>query len=154
VTPSELRSILIAERAAWVRQMLMQLRALPLDSFSVFESDPRNPAAAESSLRRALEALLDLGRHVLSKGFGRVTAEYKEIAAGLRDVGVIDEANFTLLRAIAGYPNRMVHFYSAITDREIYQVCTEQLTHIETVLGAILQWVREHPERTDRSSAE
>lgn len=33
-------------------------------------------AAGESFLRRALEVLLDLGRHVLAKGFGRVVPEY------------------------------------------------------------------------------
>jgi len=32
-------------------------------------SDPRNVASAESYLRRGLEALLDLGRHLLAKGF-------------------------------------------------------------------------------------
>jgi hypothetical protein len=60
--------------------MLAALRALPLSSYEQFAADPRNPAAAESFLRRGLEALLDLGRHVLAKRFGRATTEYREIA--------------------------------------------------------------------------
>lgn len=67
--------------------MLAGLRALPLESLEAFASDPRNTASAESYLRRALEGLLDLGRHVLTKGFGRATMEYEEIAEGLADVG-------------------------------------------------------------------
>ncbi len=30
-------------------------------------SDRRNPAAAESYLRRSLEAIFDIGRHILAK---------------------------------------------------------------------------------------
>jgi hypothetical protein len=64
----QLRAKVIAERVAWIRQMLAGLRTLPLDTFDSFQSDPRNMAAAESYLRRALEALLDLGRRLLAKG--------------------------------------------------------------------------------------
>jgi uncharacterized protein YutE (UPF0331/DUF86 family) len=149
MTPSKIRSAVVAERVAWIREMLAQLRTLPLDSLAAFESDARNPAAAESYLRRGLEALLDLGRHVLSKGFGRVTTEYKEIAEALCEVGVLDQGKCKLLREMAGYRNRMVHFYSNVTRPELYQICTQQLSDVESVLDAILRWIREHPERTD-----
>ena len=45
--------------------------------------------AAESCLRRALEALLDVGRHILAGGFGRGVSEYGQIASGLLDAGVL-----------------------------------------------------------------
>jgi len=64
------------------------VRSLPLNSLEDFGEDPRTPAAAESYLRRCLEALLDLGRHILAKGFGRAAAEYKVIADELKAVGV------------------------------------------------------------------
>lgn len=49
----------VAERSEWVREMLERIRSLPLDSVESFTADPRNVDAAESCLRRALEALLD-----------------------------------------------------------------------------------------------
>jgi hypothetical protein len=58
------RAKIVADRTAWIRRMAVQLRALPIHDFETFRSDPRNLAAAESHLRRALEALLDLGRHL------------------------------------------------------------------------------------------
>jgi uncharacterized protein YutE (UPF0331/DUF86 family) len=103
MTPSRLRAKVIAERVAWIRRMLDGLRALPLTSFETFSSDPRNVAAAESHLRRALEALLDLGRHVLAKGFGQAAVEYKDVARGLADVSVLAERQAALLRGLAGY---------------------------------------------------
>jgi uncharacterized protein YutE (UPF0331/DUF86 family) len=80
MTPAILRAKIIAERSAWINEMITRLRLLPLDNLEIFQSDMRNPSAAESYLRRALEALFDLGRHILAKGFGQAVSEYKEIA--------------------------------------------------------------------------
>ena len=147
MTPSQLRAKVVAERVAWIRRMLAGLRALPLDTRAHFESDPRNVAAAESHLRRALEALLDLGRHVLGKGFGQAVVEYKEVAAALAQVRVLDSDRQLLLRTLAGYRNRLVRFYHEVTNQELYEICTNQLADIETVLTAILDWIGSHPER-------
>jgi len=74
VTPSKLRARTIVDRIGVVRKMLDDLRAVPLGSLDEFTSGPLNAPAAESYLRRALEALMDLGRHILAKGFGRGVA--------------------------------------------------------------------------------
>ena len=147
----QLRAKIIAERAAWIKQMLARLRELPLDTFTAFTADPRNVAAAESYLRRALEALLDLGRHVLAKGFGQAVAEYKEIAQVLVQVGVLDEEKGMLLRELAGYRNRLVHFYHEISGRELYEICSSQLVDVDTLLATILDWIRAHPEMIDQA---
>jgi uncharacterized protein YutE (UPF0331/DUF86 family) len=151
MTPSRLRAKVVAERVAWVRGRLLELRALPLDSVAEFEADPRNVAAAESHLRRALEALLDLGRHLLAKGFGRAAVEYKDIARGLADVGVLDAAGAANLRVLAGYRNRLVHFYDEVSNRELYEICTEQLVDLDAALAALLSWIEAHPEALDRA---
>ncbi len=149
MTPAQLRAKVVAERAAWIRQMLAGLRALPLETFAAFEVDSRNPAAAESHLRRALEALLDLGRHVLAKGFGLAVIEYKDVAKGLAEVGVLDKEEAMVLRTLAGYRNRLVHFYHEISNRELYEICTGQVGDIEGVLTVILGWLAAHPEKID-----
>ena len=141
MTPGSVRPELVAERAAWIREMIASVRRLPLASFDEFASDARNVAAAESYVRRALEALLDLGRHVLAKGFGRAPAEYKDIAVALGDYGVLDRAMAQQLVQVAGYRNRMVHFYHQVTQRELYQICTSELGDVESILDAMLAWV-------------
>jgi len=57
---------------------------------------------------------LDLGRHVLAKGFAVAPAEYKEVADELIRVGVLPEQDGALLRKMAGYRNRPVHFYHSV----------------------------------------
>jgi uncharacterized protein YutE (UPF0331/DUF86 family) len=129
--------------------MLAEARALPLDSLGTFRADPRNVAAAESYLRRALEALLDLGRHLLAKGFGRAVVEYKEIPKALVEVGVVDRSHGETLRILAGFRNRLVHFYHEIGEEELYEICRAQLGDIESVLAAFTDWLQRHPEKLD-----
>lgn len=151
MTPSQLRARVVSERVSWTREMVSSIRALPLECYTTFCSDRRNLAAAESFLRRGLEALLDLGRHILTKGFGEAALEYKEIASGLAQKGVLNQERANLLRELAGYRNRMVHFYQEISDQELFDICTRKLDDIESLLKAIEQWISDHPEMIDHA---
>jgi uncharacterized protein YutE (UPF0331/DUF86 family) len=150
MTPSVLRARIVTARLSWVRDMTGRIRALPLATHDTFAADPRTPAAAESYLRRGLEALLDLGRHILAKGFGVSAAEYKEIAARLEEVGVLDAADRRTLTRLAGYRNRLVHFYDEISERELYEICTAGLGDVERISAAMAAWANGHPERFDQ----
>ena len=63
MVPAKLRVKVVSARLSWVRRMMRQIQNLPLDTLADFTADPRTLAAAESYLRRGLEALPDLGRH-------------------------------------------------------------------------------------------
>lgn len=69
----------VAEKTAWVRKMFESIRALPLLDRTAFFADPRNVASADSYLRRCLEALMDLGRHLAAKVFASPVRGYKDI---------------------------------------------------------------------------
>ncbi|MFH1294182.1 MAG: DUF86 domain-containing protein [Pseudomonadota bacterium] len=149
MTPGVIRATVVAERVAWVRKMVDGIRNLSFSTYDEFISDPRNGAAAESYLRRALEALLDLGRHILAKGFALAPTEYKEIAQLLVEKGILSSEEGRILRELAGYRNRMVHFYHEITQQELYGICITKLSDLESTCEAILCWLREHPNRID-----
>lgn len=147
MTPGPLDKRVIAERSEWVREMLERIRALPLESVESFTGDPRNVDAAESCLRRALEALLDLGRHVLAKAFADAPSEYREVAERLGARGVLDEDEVELFTRMAGYRNRMVHFYDEVSEVELYEICTSRLPDVERVLGGLHRWIRTREDR-------
>jgi len=67
--PGKVSRRIVLNRLALMEQMLAKIHALPLESRQAFFSDERNASALESYLRRALEALLDVGWHILAKGF-------------------------------------------------------------------------------------
>jgi uncharacterized protein YutE (UPF0331/DUF86 family) len=148
MSPGAISRVVVADKIQAIRRMLDGVRSLPLETLAAFVADPRMTAAGDSYLRRALEALLDLSRHVLAKGFGRAPAEYAEVARQLGDVGVIDEALATRLGIMARYRNRMVHFYDEITNEELHKILTSELGDIEAVTDAIRAWLAAHPDRT------
>jgi uncharacterized protein YutE (UPF0331/DUF86 family) len=152
VSPGAISRVVVADKVAQVRPMLDGIRSLPLDTLQTFTADARMIAAGDSYLRRALEALLDLGRHLLAKGFGRAPAEYAEVARQLGGVGVIEAELATRLEIMARYRNRMVHFYDEITDQELYGILTRELGDIEAVVAAVTGWLAAHPDRVSETS--
>ena len=122
MSPGRISKRIVADRLDWIDRMVREIRSLPLENYDEFRGDKRNIWSAESCLRRALEALMDLGRHVLAKGFGRGASEYKSIASSLREVDVLSDEESVTLKTLAGYRNRMVHFYHEISEKE----CSEK----------------------------
>lgn len=147
--PGKLSKRVTADRLAWVEKMLAQIRALPLASKDEFFSDPRNAGTAESCLRRALEALFDLGRHIAAKGFAVGATEYKEIANVLQERQVISKEDGSLMRKLAGYRNRMVHFYHEVSADELYEICANDLGDVEAAVNGIRKWLMENPDKLD-----
>ncbi|MEK7663638.1 MAG: HepT-like ribonuclease domain-containing protein, partial [Actinomycetota bacterium] len=95
--------------------------------------------------------LLDIGRHILAKGYSIGVTEYKEIARRLQEQAVLSPSEAALLITLAGYRNRLVHFYHEVTDQELYGICSTQSGDIETILAAIQNWMKAHPEMVDQT---
>jgi uncharacterized protein YutE (UPF0331/DUF86 family) len=142
MSPGSIDEKVIAQRARWIREAIAAMRELPLADRQAFLGNKHNIAAAESYLRRSLEALFDVGRHILAKGFAYPATEYKEIARGLFEKGVLEQDEAELLRKMAGYRNRMVHFYHDISPEELLDICLNHTAEIDRLLEKMLQWLR------------
>jgi len=151
MSPEKISQRIVSYRIDWIERMIREVRLLPLDDYKEFQADRRNVWSAESCLRRALEGLMDMGRHILAKGFARAVSEYKEIAYGLREFGVLDHDEAETFRILAGYRNRMVHFYHEISWEELYSICSGQLGDIENLIDSIKKWLKAHPNMLDDS---
>jgi len=151
MSPSKITKRVVVDRLDWIEKMIEEIKLLPLNDYETFIRDKRNIWAAESCLRRGLEALMDLGRHVLAKGFGRGVTEYKEIATTLQEYGVLKDKESATIKVLAGFRNRMVHFYHEVSDRELFEICSSQLSDITDVSRAIKKWINGHQELIDDS---
>jgi uncharacterized protein YutE (UPF0331/DUF86 family) len=151
MTPRKIRAQVVLEKVAWIHKMLDLMGELPARSFEDFKADARNQAAMESYLRRALEALLDVGRHILAKGLGESVVEYKGIAEALGRRGVLTAPCSAILIEMAGYRNRLTHFYDEVTPEELFNILTTRTGDIESVLEEILGWLRSNPDLLDTS---
>jgi len=151
MTPGGVSARVISRRLQMIQELLQQIRTLPLDSHDTFLADRRNYSIAESCLRRSLEALLDIGRHILAKGYGRAVSEYKQIAALLQEYEALSANEARVLRTLAGYRNRMVHFYYEVTEEELYRICAQELGDFERIGDAYRRWVKQHPDKMEQA---
>ncbi len=151
MTPKTVSKRVVTDRLEIVDDLLKEIRALPFSDRTAFFADRRNIWSAESCLRRSLEALFDAGRHILAKGYGLGISEYREIAAKLLEQGVLSKEEADIARALAGYRNRLVHFYHEVSPEELYQICSQQLGDLEIVQNAYRRWLSQNPEKVDSS---
>lgn len=103
--------------------------------------------AAEHFLRRALEAVFDVSSHILSRIPLRPSERpegYREIAASLGKYKIVPPSfSQGPLSQMAGYRNRMVHFYQEVTKEELYQIIQEDLGDLEKFCSYIKKLVEE-----------
>jgi len=123
---------------------LSELRPFASMTKESFLSDKRNPPFVESYLRRSLEAVFDIGRHILAKSYGTRGVEYKVIARELGEKGVITQELADILVKMAGYRNRMVHFYREVTPEEIHDIVTHHLPDFDRFNREIVHFVKDY----------
>ena len=140
---SNLNIKLIEDRLGFISKAVARLKRLSyLDERDFLDDD--SPAIAESYLRRSLEAIFDIGRHIVAKTAGKGIVEYKEIAIALGDRGVITKQLAERLRLMAGYRNRLVHFYHEVNDRELYQIIKNDLADIEVFVKEMKTFIESY----------
>ncbi|PNR89062.1 hypothetical protein PW5551_06620 [Petrotoga sp. 9PW.55.5.1] len=133
---------LIRDRLLLINKYISQLEMLSQFSKEEFLSDSRNPAAAESFLRRSLESIFDIGRHILAKiGNIDMAGEYKAIATGLGEKDIVSEHLSQKLIQMAGYRNRLVHLYHNISEEELYDIVKEDLKDLEQFVICIEKYL-------------
>jgi uncharacterized protein YutE (UPF0331/DUF86 family) len=129
---------IVRERLELVRRAVEELRALPSSTLAAFLADRRNAPAAESHLRRGVEALFDTVRHLLSKAFGLGQLEYREAARAAGERGLIaDQALAQTFVKIAGYRNRLTHHYEAITPEELFEILRRHLGDLQAIASQL-----------------
>ncbi len=124
----------LTERLVEIENGVFELRKfqdMPLAEFL----KGQNFAIAEHYLRRGLEAVFDISNHILSRSSGALVKHpdsYKAVAAILGEIEVVpkDFADGALSQ-MAGYRNRLVHFYHKVTKEELHEIIQNNLFDLE-----------------------
>lgn len=144
---SNLDTARILSLLRFIEACLEELKPFSAIGEEEFFSDKKNPPFVESYLRRSLEAVFDIGRHILAKTCGFKEIEYKAIAKELGQRGVVTKELSEALIAMAGYRNRMVHFYREITPQELHLIIKENLKDLERFIKEIGLFLEAYKER-------
>ena len=149
--PGKISKRVVTGRLAWIDRMLREIRSLPLHSPSAFTENSKNMWAAKSCLRWSREALFDFGRHTAAKGFGEAVMEDKEIATAFHRHGILSTEERKLMQKLAGYRNRLLHFYHDVRTEELYEIFAFHLGDIETITDDLRKWIKNHPGNLDET---
>jgi uncharacterized protein YutE (UPF0331/DUF86 family) len=104
-----------------------------LDQFAQLDlatylADPRNYGAAERFLQLSIEAIFDIGTHLISALALPRPLVYGEILPALAQAGVISQETLDELANLAGFRNLLVHEYVRLDRTRVHAFLTTHLT--------------------------
>lgn len=131
----------IKEKLFIIEGSLSRLRQFQSSSLEEFQKGDCF-AIAEHHLRRTLEAMLEIGTHILSRIPGAKPGSYKDIARllGEHDVLPRDFADKELTQ-MAKYRNRLIHFYDEIKPNELYSIIRNDLPDLEKFCRLVIEHI-------------
>ena len=133
---------LIGQRLSLILEYYNQLAKFAEKTREEFLADKILVAATESYLRRILESIFDIGRHILAKNTRvDLAQEYKGIAKGLGELKVVNQDLSKKLVQMAGYRNRLVHLYNLVTDEELYHIIKNDLGDIKDFIKCVSDYI-------------
>ncbi|MEW6214651.1 MAG: DUF86 domain-containing protein [Nitrospirota bacterium] len=137
----------ILELLRFIETCLQELKPFSIMTEKEFLSDRKNPPFVESYLRKSLEAVFDIGRHILAKTYGFKEIEYKVIAKELGKREIVTKELSDVLYTMAGYRNRMVHFYREVTPEELYHIVVNNLKDFDSFAREIVSFIKAYEEK-------
>lgn len=110
-----------------IENSINKLSDLSKLDIETFKADNNSYAVCEHHLRRALEGILTVSTHILSR-LPVKTKDYQDIIISLAKQGIIPNDFAERNKKLAGYRNRLVHMYWEVSMEELHQIINQ---HIE-----------------------
>lgn len=118
--PPETKKI-IKERLAKLEEAVAALEEFKSVSREEFIKNKRNHYAAMYALILGIEAICDIGGHILSSQFNKKVSTYKDIIAGLEEVDIIPKSLKEKSIEMTDFRNILIHIYTKIDLKEVYK---------------------------------
>ena len=135
------RPEVIRKRLNKLDEYLSILYILRKYSFDNFTRDPERYGSAERFLHLSIEAILDMGNHVIADLELGIVNWYSDIPAILEKNGYIDSDMEKEWLQMIGFRNTLVHDYLEIDRRIVYDVLQNHLKDIKKIRKIFAQFL-------------
>lgn len=115
-------------------RLLSSLAALPRDEFL---RDEHKIGSAKYNFIAAIEALIDINNHIISRNKLRSPDDYADSFTVLYESSILDRAFTDELMKMARFRNRLVHLYWDVDSGELHAILQSRLSDFEQYLTAI-----------------
>jgi uncharacterized protein YutE (UPF0331/DUF86 family) len=123
-----INSNVLTPRFEALEEYLEVLRRIAKYSMEEFLSEPERYGAAERFLQLSIEAIDDIGSHIIAdKNLGRIDT-YSDIPRILSEHGIVPEALSSTWRDIIGFRNILVHDYLKLDRSIVYDILKHKLS--------------------------
>mgnify|MGYP005837705251 CR=1 FL=1 len=110
-------------------------------SFQQYIEDIRLKKAVERSLQVAIEACLDIGRHIIAEEGFRYPEDNKDVFQILAEEGIVPRTLLPALLDMVRFRNLMVHDYARIDDAKVYAILKRNLGDFDAYARAIVSYL-------------
>lgn len=131
----------INERLAYIDAMLAHLKKYQLLSEQAFRANEQSYHAALYELQTCLEAMTDIGNHLIAAMGFRLPQDREDIFTVLAEEGILPAALAERLVTAVGMRNIIVHGYLGILFPMVYRAIQKDLGDIEAFCQAVVQFM-------------
>ena len=146
VDPERIEKLIGSMRAAL--RLLCELRDLPE---AEFVGDAHKQSSAKYNFTAAIEACIDIGSHVISRGRLRAPEDYADTFEVLAEAGIVKTDFANELKKMARFRNRLVHLYWDVDLQELRSILETRLGDFETFIAAIGAYLKDAQSATPKS---
>jgi uncharacterized protein YutE (UPF0331/DUF86 family) len=127
----------LENKIQYIRNNLKKLSELKAISEAEFLADYRNYDSAKYNLQISIEAMVDIGNHIISRenlGIPKTNADTFRILA---KENIISSDQLSSYVAMTKFRNMVVHLYEEIDEKEIYKILQNNLDDFEVFIKSI-----------------
>jgi uncharacterized protein YutE (UPF0331/DUF86 family) len=135
------RAEIIRKRLNKLDENLAVLKKLQRYSFEEFIADPERYGSVERFLHLAIEALIDMGNHVIADSELGVVNWYSDIPKILAEKEFISSELEEKWISMIGFRNTLVHEYIDIDQEIVYDVLQNNIQDLEDLKRAFAQFL-------------
>jgi uncharacterized protein YutE (UPF0331/DUF86 family) len=122
-----------------IKDNLVLLETIRKVSYTQFCESPLYSPAATRMLQVSIEAMIDIGNHVVAKNHLGTPKTYRETFELLVRNQILPKHDLELFISMVKFRNRAVHLYDKISNEEIYNIVQNHLPDFERFIACIVK---------------
>jgi len=116
--------------------ILTRLAQIPVEEFT---QESTNFHAAIRLLQVSIEAMIDIGNHIVARERLGIPKTYGEVFGLLAEAAIIPQDFAAMARVMVRFRNRVVHLYADTDEKQVYHILQENLRDFSSFIGFIVQ---------------